>query len=341
MLATMKSLGVTPDFLIYHLYPEDTSGTPAPASDCDQLLLQVSSQVAGDATNFRYMIDNYLGATAGTNVELVCTENNSDAGEEGRQMTSLVNALYVADTFGQLTQTEINAYTYWDLRNGPGTTGSFDPTLYGWRTQGDEGLIDGQSTYYPDYYGMSMMQYFMRPGDTVLKAASDYMLLSAYASRRADGSLSLLVLNKDTNLTFDDQISLANFVPSSTATVYSYGKPQDMAAQNNENISLQQIAVSTLSPVSTVFTDSFAALSLTVLNFSPAAPSLSVIPSDPGQFVFELDGQFQTPYVLQTSPDLVSWTSVSTNLLTGNSMDVTNTIPAQSSAQYWRAVWVP
>jgi len=282
MLATMKSLGVTPDFLIYHLYPEDTSGTPAPASDCDQLLLQASSQVALDATNFRYMINNYLGAGAGTNVELVCTENNSDAGEEGRQMTGLVNALYLADTLGQLMKTEFNAYTWWDLRNGPGTTGSFDPTLYGWRTEGDEGLIDGQNSYYPDYYAMSMMQYFVRPGDTVLNASSDYLLLSAYASLGADGSLRLLVLNKDTNATFNAQISLANFVPSSSATVYSYGKPQDGATESNLSLSLQQIAVSTNTPASTLFTNSFAPLSLTLFKFAPSptpAPTTVILTS--------------------------------------------------------------
>src|SRR5271157_2697333 len=108
MLATLKRLGVTPDFLIYHLYPEYTPFvTPPPVNDSDPLVLQVSSQIAGDAANLRMMINDYLGAS-GTNIELVCTENNSDAGAEGRQITSLVNAMYVADTLGQLMKTEFN-----------------------------------------------------------------------------------------------------------------------------------------------------------------------------------------------------------------------------------------
>ena len=341
MLATLKSLGVTPDFLIYHLYPESTpTETPVPANDCDPLVLQVSSQVAGDAANLRYMIGNYLGAS-GSNTELVCTENNSDSGAEGRQMTSLVNALYLADTDAQLMKTEFNAYTWWDLRNGAGTSGSFDPTLYGWRTIGDEGLIDGQSSYYPDYYAMSMMQYFVRPGDTVLNASSDYLLLSAYASRGTDGTLKLLVLNKDTNASFNAQISLANFVPSASATVHFYGKPQDDATESNLSLTLQQIAVSNYPSASTLFTNSFPPLSLTVFTFDPSAPTLSVLPAASGEFAFQLNGQSGTPYVLQTSTNLIAWTSQSTNALTGASMNFTNAIPPGNGQKFWRAVWEP
>src|SRR5579862_1089127 len=85
MLSTLKSLGVTPDFLIYHYYPEYS-----PQGDSDQLVLQVSTQLAGDATNFRAMLTDYLGL-AGSNTELCITENNGEG--DGRQSTSLVNGL--------------------------------------------------------------------------------------------------------------------------------------------------------------------------------------------------------------------------------------------------------
>ena len=66
---------------------------------------------------------------------------------------------------------------------------------------------------------------------------------------------------------------------------------------------------------STLFTYSFPPLSLTVFNFAPAAPSLKALPSASGQFAFQLNGQSMTPYIIQTSTNLVTWTSVSTNLL--------------------------
>ena len=55
------------------------------------------------------------------------TENSSDSGAGfGRQLTSLVNALYLADSACELMKTEINSYLWWDLRNGPNSLGSFD-----------------------------------------------------------------------------------------------------------------------------------------------------------------------------------------------------------------------
>ena len=51
----------------------------------------------------------------------------------GRQSTSLVNALYLADSTSQLMKTEFRSYIWWDLHNGAETDGNFDPTIYGWR----------------------------------------------------------------------------------------------------------------------------------------------------------------------------------------------------------------
>jgi hypothetical protein len=187
---------------------------------------------------------------------------------------------------------------------------------------------------------MKLLQYYMHPGDTVLNASSDYLLLTAYASRHLDGSLSLLVINKDTVTNFNAQISLANFVPSPTATVHFYGMPQDDAVENNLSTNLQDIAVSTFTSAAPVFTNSFPPLSMTIFTFAPAAPSLSALPAPSGQFTFRLNGQPGTPYVLQTSSNLSNWAAVSTNLLAGASMTFTNA--ATGSAQkFWRAVWQP
>ena len=333
LLSTLKGAGVTPDFLIYHFYPEY-----APQGDSDQLVLQISAQLGGDATNFRAMLTDYLGSTA-TNTELCITENNGEG--DGRQSTSLVNAVYVADAMGIVMKTEFNAYTFWDLRNGQDTSGNYDSTLYGWRTVGDNGCMYNQSSAYPSYYGLSMMQYLARPGSTTLNATSSYKLLTPYSARAADGSLRLLVINKDTNAVFTGQINLANFAPSGSASVYFYGQPQDNAAKNNLSLGLQQIAVTNYSPVSNLFTYSFPALSLTVFNFSPAAPSLTARPAPSGHFAFQLNGQSATPYVLQSSPDLVHWTPVSTNRLVSSTLTVTNPVSPGTSAQFWRAVWVP
>ena len=66
---------MTPDFLIHHVYPEY-------GVDSDQSLLLDSANWAGDAADLRQQITDYIGS-AGTNIELICTENNSDSGNQG------------------------------------------------------------------------------------------------------------------------------------------------------------------------------------------------------------------------------------------------------------------
>ena len=58
MLATLKSLRITPDFLIYHRYPE------APGAESDTGLLTSSGTWATDAADLRQQLNDYLGAAA-------------------------------------------------------------------------------------------------------------------------------------------------------------------------------------------------------------------------------------------------------------------------------------
>ena len=110
MLATLSNAGVLPDFLIYHWYPEYNS-------DNDSALLQGTGNWTPDAASLRQMLTDYLGPY-GSNVELLITENNSDAGAQGKQSVSLVNALplLTRTALGQATQTEFNSFIWWDLR---------------------------------------------------------------------------------------------------------------------------------------------------------------------------------------------------------------------------------
>jgi alpha-L-arabinofuranosidase len=349
VMTTLKGLGVTPDFAIHHVYPEWTDDkNPAGSNDNDRTLLQCSTNWAGYATGLRQQISDYCGA-AGTNLELVCTENNSDSGAQGRQSTSLVNGLYYADSFGQLAQTEFNALVWWDLRNGTDTSGFFDEAIYGWRAYGDLGMINGPSTRHPTFYAAKLMHALAQPGDSILGATSDYVLLSAYAARRASGALAVLVLNKDSTTAFNARVALNGFAPAPTATVLSYGIPQDEAARTNGTLQAQDIATNSFTGVGGTFNYSFPALSLTLLTLAPAAPSLAVLspaPKPGGQFVFQLQGQPGVRYFIQYSTNLgatnpSAWTTVSTNTLAGGTLNLTNPVPAGTPAGFWRALWQP
>ncbi len=65
MLARLKTLGVTPDFVIYHLYPQAPGDNRNPNSGCRQLLQNSSKTWPNDAANLRQMLSDYLG-TAGS-----------------------------------------------------------------------------------------------------------------------------------------------------------------------------------------------------------------------------------------------------------------------------------
>jgi hypothetical protein len=348
LLATLKSLGVTPDFLIHHRYPEYTDPNNPLASDSDPFLLQTPRAWTGDAAGLRQQITDYFGS-GGTNIELLCTENNSDAGAPGRQSTSLVNGVYYADSLGQLMQTELNSLVWWDLRNGADTKGGFDSTLYGWRNVGDLGMIGGLSTRYPPFYAAKLMQHFARAGDTIVSASSDYPLLSTYAARRTNGTLSLLVINKDTVTNFSAQISLTGFSPDPSATLHTFGIPQDEAARTNGLVPAQDIALTNFPSAAASFNYSFSPLSLTLFTFVPAstpvpsAARLAIIPlTQPSgrEVILQLQGQAGATYVLQSSPDLALWTAISTNTVTGSFLNLTNPSPA-SAQQFYRAMWQP
>ena len=337
VLSNLRTLGITPDFIIHHVYPEYQQ-------DSDPTLLQASRNWAADAADLRNQLTDYFGA-GGANIEIVCTENNADSGSQGRQSTSLINGLYLADSLSQLMKTEINSFVWWDLRNGADTGGDFNSTLYGWRTYGDLGIMEGSNNRFPTYYAFKLMQYFVGTGDWVLNASSDYSYLSAYASRKANGNLALLVINKFPGTNLNGQIVLTNYVPWSTATVRSYGILQDEATRTNGPASSQDITLTNFPSASSTFAYSFPPYSLTLLTFAPfsvpSAPQLQFLSGSAGQFVFQLQGQANVPYVVQGSTDLNTWTSVSTNLLTGSPLNITNPVPPGPGQQFWRALWQP
>jgi hypothetical protein len=334
LLATLQSLGVTPDFVIHHRYPEN------PGGETDAGLLESSGGWASDAGNLRQQITDYMGSN-GTNIEMVCTENNSVSSNPGKQSTSLVNGLFKADTLAQLMQTEFNAHFWWNLRNGGVSTGgNNDASLYGWRQYGDYGVLEG-TDFFPPYYTTELMQHFVQPGDTVITAYSDYLLLSTYAVRRLDGSLTILAINKDPNDILTGQLEIGGFTPALAGTIFSYGIQQDKAAERGA--ASADVAQSNFSGAGTNFSYAFPPYSATVLELAPEPAKLSAVamPSVANQFVFQLAGQAGAPYVIENSTNLVNWTPVTTNTLSASAMNITNSLAPLRPKEFWRVVWQP
>lgn len=341
LLKTLKSLGVLPDYLIHHHYPQWTDpNNPANSAVNDTTLLQSTGNWAVDAADLRQQITDYYGA-GGESIELVVTENNSDSGNPGRQSTSLVNGLYYADSLAQLLKTEFKGFVWWDLRNATELNGFFGANLYGWRTNGDLGMVGGLSTRYPPFYAAKLMQYFTRPGDKILNTTSDYSWLTTYAARRANGAVTLLVVNKSLVTNLNAQISLVGYMPAAPAETRFFGIPNDEAARTNGLAASKDITTNSIANAGTNFNYNFPKLSMTLITLTPTAPKLALAPAASGAFVFQLQGQTDVRYVIQSSTNLFNWVSQSTNTLSGSTMNVTNAIGVNPQQRYWRAVWQP
>lgn len=259
VLATLKSLGLAPHFLIFHEYPQE------PGTENDATLLQAGSVIAGNAINLRKMLTDYVGGTAGTGVELAMTELNSVSYNPGKQSVSLVNGLFMADCYGKLANTEFNACMWWILRNGTDTGNNISSNLYGWRSFGDYGMVASGdrgdtplNTPYPPFYASGLLTHWGRGGDLVVSATSSYSLLSSYAAKLADGSIALLVVNKHPTTDIATQFTLSGFTTgTNVALSYAYGKPNDLA--------LAGLTSGILNNAASTFTYTFPSYSMTVL----------------------------------------------------------------------------
>lgn len=260
MLSRLRQLGVTPDYVIYHKYAQ------APFSENDEGLLNSASTWASDIEGLRQQVNDYLG-TNGANVEIVCTENNSVYTQPGKQTTSLVNGLFFADSLGQALQTELKSLVWWDLRNGQETGNNNSVSLYGWRQYGDYGMVSYQNDRYPVFYVKKLLQHFVRGGDIVLPATSNYAGLAAYSVKKPNGDVNLLLINKTPSLTLNPSIALSGITPYPQAIRYSYGIPQDEAARTGTGS--PDVQQSTLVLSGSTFSLNLAPYSATVLKVSP------------------------------------------------------------------------
>jgi hypothetical protein len=184
------------------------------------------------------------------------------------------------------------------------------------------------------------MQYFAQPGDTVLNPATDYGLLTTYATRKADGAVAVLVVNKDRYAAFTTQLALTNFIPWTNVMIRSFGIVQDEATRTNSTVpGAQDIATNYIAVTGTNFSTSFPPYSVSLLTIPPAAPTISIQSAAGGQYILQVQGQANVRYVLQAAINLTGWASVATNTLSGTTWNVTNSLT--TPINFWRAAWLP
>ncbi|HEY3053603.1 MAG TPA: glycoside hydrolase family 30 beta sandwich domain-containing protein [Thermoanaerobaculia bacterium] len=224
VLSRLRELESLPDFVSYHRYEYDHN------DEDDARLLTAAGTWKSDIATLRQILNDYAG-NAGRTIEILCTENNSVRSRPGKQTVNLVNAFYLADSLGQALQTEVSRVLWWDLRNGKEFNNNNSNGLYGWRTYGDYGVVSPANERYPTSYAAELFGSFAKPGDVVVEATSTSASLSAYAVKRTDGSVAVLLINKSSDQATDATIQFKGFTPSLEAiSLLSYGIPNDIAS---------------------------------------------------------------------------------------------------------------
>jgi len=254
----IENSGANLDFYIIHSYGYDKQPANAAAIlDRPQRLwkeILTSTNAAFDRLGTRRRIP------------IAVTEYNMAAFQDldnAQLMTRAANALFIADMIGQLAVNGATMANQWNLANGRAGNGT------------DYGLIDASNgKRAPQYYALKMWK---SVGNRLLPVDSplpDATTLSTYATRSADGTISVLAINK-TGAPIDVRISLAGLTRTMhvSADVLDAESLETTDVLYNERINpapdLSNAPAKALGPATGTFDYSFVKYSLTVLHFRP------------------------------------------------------------------------
>jgi len=81
---------------------------------------------------------------------------------------------------------------------------------------------------------------------------------------------------------------------------------------------------------------------ITAESLTPPRPRVTLLGrTGDGQTLLRLDGQDGTKFALEASTNLLNWTALKTNLVTGGSFDYVDTEAVAFTLRFYRARWVP
>jgi alpha-L-arabinofuranosidase len=167
------------DFYIVHDY--GFSNSPSKTEVLERPEQQVSKVVEGPRREL-------AGENVSVTVPIAVTEYNLFAfadGDTTGMMSQSIDALYVADTIGQMAAQGVQMADHWNLVNGANKTGS------------DYGMLDPDtSAPKPQFFGLALWSRFGTSMVPVTVGFDSRTQLTAYGGRRDDGTLTLLVINK-------------------------------------------------------------------------------------------------------------------------------------------------
>ena len=228
------------DFVELHWYAQQNG------SESDAYLL---TQAPTDLRDQLATLREELSSAGKPNAPIMLGEFNSVNQNPGKQTMSVVNALFMGMTFGEVLNNGVALATTWfGYDNSCHTTANNSSALYGWQNFGGYQLTTenwqgcGNSsahagiTTFPAGYAQGLVAQFAQPGGSMLSAAVGTGLpnIRAYASSTPSGGYSVMLFNLSATATTTVAVNLANAGSNSyTATTQTYGKAQYDNSKNN------------------------------------------------------------------------------------------------------------
>jgi hypothetical protein len=230
------------DFVEVHYYPEYNV-------DSDSFLLGPAiDRFAGDLTTLRAEM-NADGLPKALPIYL--GEFNNDAGQEGKQSVSIVNALYLGQMLGVAIDRGVPMVTWWLAYGSCDERGDYSKKLYGWQHFGSEGLFsdglpdpyDGCAntptiaggTPYPTARVMALLTQHVPAGSSVRNVAVPGALGSTVRAYGFAVSGGYAVAAYNNTLQPIGVKLVVRDAPKTSydATLYIYGKAQYDLSKNN------------------------------------------------------------------------------------------------------------
>jgi hypothetical protein len=190
------------DFVVLHWYPSDTTKDSG-WKDLDNYKLLNAPQ-----ETLRQILSgvvDLLQKTCGQHMRSIQTAFTEIAPAPYARVTEeVVPGLFVADLYPSLVEYGVINADWAELHSG--------------------GFLDEHNKPGAAYLGMQMVHALMNYNDPVVAVSSSSSMLSVHAANRADGNLSVMLINKDAKNTTTAKVSVSGANLGAKGVRFDYGK---------------------------------------------------------------------------------------------------------------------
>lgn len=189
----LKTVGHNADFLSMHWRP--TSLLPPDWKEMDvPWLLNAPLNELPVSNSLLEMIQKHAPT-----VQIALTEF---APGWGTMKDPMVKGLFAADAFGSVIESGFVNANWLELH---------------------EGFLDASNSPTPAYFGALMARILMMPNDVMVASTSSRNLVSVHAAKRADGSVAIMLINKDPKQAASVNVTVKGMQLAKTGMRFDYG----------------------------------------------------------------------------------------------------------------------